>query len=314
MAKVFTSEDLIASVQRRISIPSDIESEGKQDQDILDVLDEVLLDELVPAVIKYREDYLTRALTFAITQAQTFYPVPTRAVGNALRDIRFENGPDKEPLDLISRDRLVYYTSTPTTVPRYFYWDGNSIVLVPPGTAGSLIMAFSFRPGQLVLAENYRKVAVGGVVSSTEITLDSAAPTSWVAGTTVLDVHSAESGAEVRVFDAATATVSGTQVIFSAAIDGSVDGTRAVEPGDYVVEAGHAAVPAIPRDAHPALAQAAACRLLESDGDSEMLRIGRETLGRQLQNFNMLFESRVKTKPPKIVNRRSLLFAQSRGN
>ena len=180
-------------------------------------------------------------------------------------------------------------------------------MLDPPATAGTLKLSYFFRPGQLVKAASYRRVA--SVDSTTQVTLDSTAPTAWVAGTTLLDAHSKESGAEVRVFDYGASTI-GATIIFTQAIDGSVDGTRAVQVGDYVVEAEHAAIPAIPRDAHPVLAQAAACRLLESDGDSDMLKIGRETLAHMFDNMADLFETRVEGKPQVYVNRRSILFAQ----
>lgn len=170
-------------------------------------------------------------------------------------------------------------------------------------------MSFAFRPGQLVKLDSYRRVV--SVDSTTQVTLDSAVPPEWSTAT-LFDVHSRESGAEVRVFDYGASVVFGTAMTFTQVIDGTVDGTRAVEVGDYVVEAEHAAVPALPRDAHPVLAQAAACRLLESDGDSEMLKLGRETLARMFDNFAELFSSRVKGKAQKYVNRRSLLFNQSR--
>ena len=307
--KVFTTEDLIASVQRRISIPSDLASEGKADTDIIDVLDEVLLDEIIPQILKYSEEYFVRTLTLTVDSSTTHYQIPKRAVGNALRDVFFQNGTDKRYLTLISREFLPFYSSTPVTVPEGFYLEGNNLRLIPPGSAGTLKVSFAFRPGQLVKAASYRKVT--SVDSTTSVTVDSTVPTAWTTATT-FDAHSKESGAEVRVFDYGASVVSGTGITFTQAIDGSVDGTRAIEVGDYVVEAENAAVPAVPRDAHPALAQAAACRLLESDGDSEMLRAARQTLGRQLENFGHLFETRVDGKPQTIVNRKSLLFAQRR--
>ena len=56
MAKVFTAEQLIQSVQRRAAFSPDAQSEGKADQDILDVLDEVMFEELVPFIRRLKED------------------------------------------------------------------------------------------------------------------------------------------------------------------------------------------------------------------------------------------------------------------
>jgi hypothetical protein len=93
-----------------------------------------------------------------------------------------------------------------------------------------------------------------------------------------------------------------------------LDDTRALVAGDYVVEAENAAVPSLPRDMHPILAQAAAARMLESEGDTEMLELARQTLARQLANMNHILESRVVGKPKKITNRNSFVTHQiSRG-
>ena len=119
----------------------------------------------------------------------------------------------------------------------------------------------------------------------------------------MFDAHSKNSGAENRYFDLAASTVSGTTITFTTAIDGSVQDTRALAVGDYIVEEQNAAVPSLPRDMHPVLAQAAATRLLESEGDTEMLEIARGTLARQLQNMNHILEARVVGKPKKITNR-----------
>lgn len=309
--KAFTTEQLIAAIQRIISIPSDIESEGKADQDLMDTLDTVMMDEIVPQILKLQEDYLTRTITLNVSSTPNLYPVPKRAIGNSLRDVFFQNGTAKEYLVPITREFLPFYSSDPADVPDGFYFEGDNLVLVPPGSAGTLKLSFFFRPGQLVKAASYRQVTAVDTGTNT-ITVDSTVPTAWTTAT-LFDVHSKESGAENRVFDYGASGVSGTTITFDSAIDGSVDATRGIQVGDYVVEAENAAVPSIPRDAHPALAQAAACRLLESDGDSEMLKAARQTLGRQLENFGHLFETRVDGKPPTIVNRKSLLFAQRRG-
>ena len=307
--KVFTTEEMIASVRRRASLTDDIGSEGTEDSDVIDVLDEVMMDEIVPQLLKFQEDFLIRTLTQAVAAGTSKYKIPKRAVGNALRDIYWKNGEQQEYLPKITRENLPFYQTDDVQVPDGFVIEGDGIRLIPPAQAGNLIISYSFRPGQLVKAADYRKVTV---VSSTEVTLDSTAPTSWVAGTTLFDAHAAVSGAENRFFDLGAATVSGTQVIFSSAIDGSVDSTEPVLNGDYLVAAGNAAVPGIPRDAHPALAQAAALRFLEAGGDREALKAARQTFGRMMENFANLFETRVDGKPHILSNRRSFIISQQR--
>ncbi len=293
---------------RRIGSFSDVDSEGKTDQDILDTLDVVMMDELVPTMSKYHEEYFLKVVTTTITETPNFYPIPSRAVGNTWRDVYYENGSQREYLPRLNREHIPFLDTTPAGVPAGFVVEGDGIVLHPPGNTGTLRISFLFRPGQLVLAANYRKVS--SVDSTTSVTVDSTVPTAWTTATT-FDVHSSNSGAENRIFDFGASVVSGTTVTFSQLIDGTVDGTRAVAVGDYVVVAEQAAVPALPREAHPILAQAAATRLLEADGDTEMLKISRQTLARQIENAAHLFETRVEGKPKKLANRQSFIWRQS---
>jgi len=301
---------MIASTRRRASLTDDIGSEGTEDSDVIDVLDEVMMDEIVPQIIKFQEDFFIRSLTEAVVTGTSKYKIPRRAVGNSLRDIYWKNGQQKQYLPLLTRENLPFYQDDDVQVPDGFILEGDGIRLIPPAQAGSMIISYNFRPGQLVKAASYRKVTA--LVGTNEVTLDSAIPTSWVAGTTIFDGHAEVSGAENRFFDLGAGTATGTQIIFSANIDGSVDSTEPVLVGDYIVEAGNAAVPGIPRDAHPALAQAAALRFLEADGDREGLKAARQTFGRMMENFANLFETRVDGKPHILTNRRSFIISQQR--
>lgn len=309
MTRVFTSEDLITEV-RRIGTFNDVSSEGKTDSDILNALNTVMLDELVPSLIKYREEYLVKSFDYTLTSKLA--PIPTRAIGNTLRDVYFiASGNQNSYLPKLNREDLPFYdtiTTSNTSAPNGFYIEGDAIIMVPSITSGTLRISYYFRPGQLVLADSYRTVS--SVDSSTSITVDSTVPSAWTTST-LFDVHSKNSGAENRYFDKVASTVSGTTITFSTAIDGSLQDTRAIVAGDYVVAAENAAVPSLPREWHPILAQAAAARMLESEGDTEMLELAQRTLGRQLQNMGQITETRVEGKPTKITNRNSFVGYQS---
>jgi hypothetical protein len=310
MARVFTSEQLITEV-RRIGAFSDVASEGKTDTDILNALNTVMLDEMLPSLIKYREEYLVKAVNQTVTTSDEFIQIPSRAIGNTLRDVFFRSADfsSNTYLPKINREDIPFITSLDTTnSPSGFYLEGDSLRLLPGPVAGVLRLSYFFRPGALVLSDSYRTVS--SVDSSTSVTLDSAVPTAWTTAT-LFDVHSKTSGAENRYFDKAASTVSGTTLTFSTAIDGSLTDTQAIVAGDYVVEAENAAVPALPREMHPILAQAATARLLESEGDTEMLNVARQTLARQLQNMNQILEARVEGKPIKVTNRHSFVNRQT---
>jgi hypothetical protein len=160
MARVFTSEELITEV-RRIGAFNDVASEGKTDTDILNTLNTVMFDELVPSLIKYQEDYLVKSTDFTITAR--LIPIPTRAVGNILRDVYYiSSGTEEQYLPQINREDIPFYNTVDNLFsnrPDGFYVEGDAIILVPNITSGTLRLSYYFRPGSLVKAASYRTVA-----------------------------------------------------------------------------------------------------------------------------------------------------------
>lgn len=310
MAKTYISEEMIAEV-RRIGAFNDVESDGRADADVLNALDQAMLDEVLPSLVMVQEEYLVRTKSVTTSANQEFVDIPSRAVGGVVRDVYWRNGTSRHYVPRIHREHRMSFSEDAADVPDGIYIEGDHLVLVPKSTGGQTIeLAYIFRPGQLVKSTGYRRVA--SVDSSTSVTLDSAVPAAWTTSS-VFDVHSAKSGAETRAYDLAASVVSGTGITFTTAIDGTADDSFAVEVGDYVVLAETAAVPALPREAHPILAQAAACRLLESDGDAVALEIARQTLARQILSFTKMTDTRIEGKPQKILNPWSFLSRQSSG-
>lgn len=311
MAKLWLTEEEIIEV-RRIGAFNDVESDGKADVDIINALDLVMLDEMMPTLVRVQEEYLIRTELSTTTANQEFVDIPSRAVANAIRDIWFSDTDqgERRTVPRINRELRPGFSVDSSDYPVGFYIEGDHIVLVPKSNGGKQMhISYMLRPGQLVKSTGYRKVSA--LVGTNGVTLDATVPSGW-STSSLFDVHSPKSGAETRLFSKAAGTVSGTGITFSANIDGTVDNTFAVEVGDYVVLEETAAVPGLPRELHPVLAQAAACRLLESDGDATALDIARQTLGRQLKSFLTLAETRVDGKPHKIVNPNSLLMRQTR--
>lgn len=308
MAKSYTTEQLISLV-RRIGAFNDVGSEGKEDTDIMDALDEVMLSELAPVLIRVQEEYLVRTLPVTTTANQEHVDIPTRALANIIRDVWFQDGNQRRFIPLVNRENRPFYGIDASDTPDGVYMEGDHIVLVPKSSGGQqLNIAYTFRPNQLVKASAYRTIA--SVDSTTAVTLDSAVPAAWTTANT-FDIHSKNSGAEVRSYDKGATTVSGTGITFSTAIDGSTSDSFAAEVGDYVCLAETAAIPSLPRELHPALAQAAACRLLESDGDAVALQLARQTLQRQIEAWTIMGECRIEGKGHRIVNRNSLLGRQT---
>jgi hypothetical protein len=308
MTQSYTTEELISAVRRRARVPN-TQIPGTADDDILECLNEEMKARLVPGLMKAQEDHLLRTWRETISSSTTKYPIPSRAVGLKLSGI-FYRSTNGEMTKLIRGNKLdsIAYTSSGSGVPTRFYLEGPRIVLVPEAGSysGTIEMDFYMRPGDMVKAANYRKVA--SIVSSTEITLDSDKPTSWGA-TLTYDVHSPNSGAEMKAWNRSVSTISGTQVIFSEAIDGTVHGDRAVEVGDYFVEYGTAAVPSLPTELHVPLILAAASAL-KRPLDPESAELLRRDLTEMLAAAGYTIDRRVESSPPS-VSKRNPLYGDS---
>jgi hypothetical protein len=297
----YTADELIATVRNIASLP-DHNQVGSQSADIIRYLNEEMMAELVPALLKAREEYFVLTRRIPIVEGQDRYRIPQRAIGLKLRDLHYVDGAgDVHDIEHIERERADDYGDDGSGCPPAFHLENNQIVLIPRGGSfsGFLEVVYHFQPGQLVLANQARLIqsVAGGV-----ITLTQNAPSTFTT-TARYDIHSPLSGGEIKAFDIPCSNVSAAQLTFTQAdIDGSVYGSLKAETGDYVVLAGEAALPALPRELHPVLAQAAACRAREAIGDVDGVAMHKAKLDRMLLNAMALLECRVEGRPPKITN------------
>jgi len=281
MALIYTADELITSVRNRAMVPN-TGSVATADSDILQWLNETMKLEMVPFLTRVQEGYFV--VTELITAAARVR-IPKRAIGIKLSELKYRpSGSGAEgDIDLshISREDTQRFNYSSATEPIGFYLEAVDIVLVPEGTApgGNLVVPYYFRPGDLVSSTDYRKVTV---VAGSIITIDSTVPTSWTASSK-FDVHSQDSGAEIKVWSASASTVGGTSITFSTSIDGSTTGTKAVAVDDYICLENNAAVPSLPLELHPMLAIATAAAILKSHGDFEGAGVLEGDLNRKME-------------------------------
>ncbi len=312
-ANAWTTEQIILHARNKASV-DDTGAAGYTDADILDYLYEEMTDEIVPELVEKKANYLLHKAKYALVADQAEYRFPARAVGQKLRDVRYLNADEEQgpPLSNYSDGTIDDRGhQQPSPEPHGFRARGSYIELfpTPSGSSGFLVFDYYLRPGMLVKAARYRQVA--GIVSTTQITLDSAYPdTAWTTSDT-FDVHSDASGADVKQLGVSVSTLSGTSVTFSAAIDGSVWGTKAIEVGDYMCLEDEAAIPALPRELHPALGRLGACALLEAMGDEAALKIQRAIYERKMKKLDSIISDRVEANPKAIHGTAGrMLFAQ----
>jgi hypothetical protein len=305
MARQFTGEELISYVRRKSAVDDDAVL-GCTDDDILNIINEELLATIVPVVRRAREEYFVVSRRMAVTAGTTRYRIPERAIGQQLRNVFWYNGTARQRLVMIQPEFLHEQGATITGVPQFFYLEGNHICL-PEGMSatGSLEVAYLARPGQLVLSSKSRKIQSVDTVGKI-LTLTSPIPSDWETTTLGFDVHSPSSGGELKQIALTKITATGSTIEVQEAIDGSVFGTYAPAPGDYVCLSGDAALPAVPIELHIVLGQAAVVRMLEQLEALEAAQAAKATLGEMLQNELSLIENRAEGHTKKIISRNPL--------
>lgn len=190
-----TSDDLIASVQRKISMP--LSQNLFSAKDILAFANEEMFIAQVPAILDFHEEYFVFTMEVPILPNKSRYAIPTRAIGMKLRDLKWKdiNNNIFDMSRVNPEDKAFYQANIglSDTISKY-YIEGNDIVLLPGLTITNsltLIFYYFLRPNQLVA--NSRAAIIESFVNTITV-LD----TNIVAGDTITideQIFTAVSGA-----------------------------------------------------------------------------------------------------------------------
>lgn len=308
MPLAYTSEELINEVRAR-SVTNDTDSQGWTDQDLLLYLNGEMLNEVIPQVSKLQEEFMIVTELVSTSLAANTVKVPSRAVGNSLRDLILVDGGDRLSIPHINRENMAQFEverNQDDTVRGYFL-ENTRVRFVGQATGHEFEMSYRFRPSQLVLASSYRTVVS---ISGLDVECSgSDLPSEFVTGA-LIDIHGSDSGSEIKTWDNAIANVVGQTLTLTTPIDGTDarEGRPPVEVGDYVCPAEQCAIPMLPREVHQIVAQAAVCRVIEALDDQEKLAMHTATLNRWLKNMEYNIGKRVEGRPRKIINSNAPLW------
>lgn len=315
----YTTEELIREVRNRAVIP-DTNAQGWTDEDIILYMNTELLTELVPQVAKLQEEFMVVTEVRALAVGDEFIPVPTRAVGNSLRDLLIIKGPNRGYIPRIAREDLPSFQPVRggSTSIRGYYLEHSRIRLFPAvaaqGSDVALEISYRFRPSQLTKSDGgdsfYRLVTSVDLVGNT-VTVSGGTPPPFALNSD-LDIHGPHSGAEIKVWDNEITLIVGNTLTLADPINGTDvrEGRRTVELGDYVCTAETAAIPMLPRDVHQILAQSAICAITESIDDTEKLQMHTSRLNRMMKLMEYTIGKRVLGRPKKILNRNAIIWRQ----
>jgi hypothetical protein len=149
-----TSQDLINSVQRKMSFP--ISQQTFSMLDILAFANEEVYISQVPSILQFHSEYFVTYQTIPLLTNVSNYPIPSRAIGQKLRSVFWQDtsGNMFEMTQVAEEDRAFYQRNIGTNQAIHkFFIEGNSIVLTPgmiSNPTGNLILVYYLRPNQLV--------------------------------------------------------------------------------------------------------------------------------------------------------------------
>ena len=150
----YSTDDLIASIKRRISFP--LSQNSLLYSDLVAFLNEEMQLSAVPAVKQEHEEYFVYKVTVPLINGVSRYEIPNRAIGMALRDVKYSDssGNFYDMTRIAPDDKAFFQQSNGSnqTVSKY-YIEGNEIVLTPlvqAGASGKLNFFIYLRPNSLV--------------------------------------------------------------------------------------------------------------------------------------------------------------------
>jgi hypothetical protein len=290
----YSVEELIENIKRRCSVPTSQLTFTPEDFALL--ANDEMQGEVVPLIMATREEYFVDYYDVA-SPADGVIPFPENTVGSKVRSICYVQ--QGSPLVLTSLPRIdldvvagVGFSNFNTLAG--FYIQGNDIVLypnssVPPNTT----IRIYFYKRTLVLTEPSTYGQITAIDPDNNILQLNFVPSGWEIGDK-LNTISSKPGFDVTNGDLTIANISAPSVVVN-----SVEG---IEVGDYISRLGYSAVPQIPIEAHPYLAQLTAAKCLESLGDRTGMDAALSKAAALKQALLVMISQRVDGSVKKVMN------------
>ncbi len=312
---IYLTEDLVASVKRRTLAPTS--QKTFQDADIIALLNEELELKIVPAILSVREDYFLNRAATNIAANVELYPIPERAIGNALKNIFYvlSDGISKMDLHRLQLADVVDYGQTASS-PSGYILQGDYIRLLPQPntTTGSLEVWHLQRPSQLVPTTSVCAItAVTSLAGTTTFTVDTDLTGTISVGDSV-DFLNSDSPVMLSSRDVVVTAITVSSIAVATADVTDDSGAVSASIGDYVCAARHANIPMVPQEFHPLLAEMAAARIMQALGHNDKLQAVNVSIAEMKDAAMKMISTRVEDDPRAIVNRRGIFSFTSGAN
>lgn len=295
-----TTSKLLASIKRRTLAPTS--SITFSDEDLIEFLNEEMNIGLVPSIIQMKDEYLVYKAIVEIEPGNSTYPIPSRAIGNKLREISYSpDGNNEYNMTQIELDNKVSnnYLSQGGFYASQFYVQGSEIHLHPSdfNYSGKLFFYYYMRPNYLVKDAN---VAVIDHIDYATGTITVKSIPKEYNTELLFDFVSSDSPNNIMAVDIPIVSLNTTTKTI---VVNPLLLPKNLGQGDYMPICGESCIPNVPTELHPILAQRVALRVLEALGDTQGVANAKLKLDEMESKTGVLIDSRVEGSAVKIKNR-----------
>lgn len=295
-----TGEYILRGVKRRVTFPANDELFG--DDGILEMMDGILRERLIPMMRSVHEEFFVINDTMAFTAGTSKYRIPYRAMARGLRELKIQDTGNTDniwDLPMIELNDLQYYQQS-NGYPRCFYFEGDYIVIVPPplDTSYQLLRWYLLQPNQLVQTSDCAQV-----VSIASNVVNCTAVPSTITASTPIDFISGKQGNIIYSFDVTPTSVASPLITFASASAIPSE----LQAGDYIALAQETPLYPLPDETYPLAETLLGAKILDSIGDFEGSAKMLGESDRLQQDAMKLLEPRAIGAPQKIINRGGLL-------
>lgn len=294
MLPQYDTDELIENIKRRCSVPTSQLTFTPEDFTLL--ANDELQGEVVPLLMSAREEYFVEHIDVT-ADSEGVIEIPSDAVGAKLRTVCLVQ--QASPLVLVNLPRIdldvvagVGYASFNTIAG--FYVQGNDLVLFPNTSVptGTQIRLYYYKR-TLVLADSTQYGRVTSVDPNTNTVVLNFVPYNWAVGDQLNSVSSTPN------FKVTNSLMTVTNISSPSII---LDDVTDVAVGDYISQYGFSAVPQIPVEAHPYLAQLTAVKCLEGLGDEAGMKVAQAKADVLKDNLLVMISQRVDGSVKKVID------------
>jgi hypothetical protein len=294
-----TSAELLSSIKLRCAAP--ISNVTFSDADLLSFADEEIELKLLPSIMAVKEEFYVTLSNIPLVAGQNNYEIPYRAIGNKIRSIFYEQSPGNLiSLAHIPVEHMNLYTSNAYPYQfSGFMLENDHIRLLPAigtGNTGTLVLRYYLRPNSIVaMSRGARIRSIDRTTGVIEVSNGSTGANTVPSNITItgqIDFIKGKSTNKTYSFDIDPASVnaSGGTITFA-----TTDIPSELVVGDWICNAGETVIPQVPPELHVMLAQAVACRVLESLGDTQGLQNANQKLAEMETKLLSVIDTRVES-------------------